>query len=246
MSTREQELVNTGSRPICAISSLGRGERVWINPYRDRLRGFPDKLFTLENPDAERQRICSLLSSRSEIYLELGSGSGRHLLELGQRYPCSACVGFELRYKRAVRTMEKAQALDLANIYLIHADARLAHRILPHGMVNTLYVNFPDPWPKRRTEKHRLLNQDLLDICAQLLRDKGHIAVKTDSEQLFTGFCRLIERDSRYALQDVCTNLHKSSYAQDNIETEFEAMFRGKGTSIFYLKAQIVSHSACS
>ncbi|MCB0352751.1 MAG: hypothetical protein KDD64_04475, partial [Bdellovibrionales bacterium] len=148
-------------------------QKRWLNQYIPLVSGRSDLILneTREGFRAEAMARFrnSLLASR-EVFVEIGSGSGGHLLTRAHESPDALFVGFELRYKRAFRTIEKAEQRGLSNIKLVRADARFLFDLFEPERIGGIYINFPDPWAKDRWKKHRLLNSAFLVQLAQYLR----------------------------------------------------------------------------
>lgn len=169
----------------------------------------------------------------SELYLELGSGSGNHLVALAQQNPQTACVGMEFRFKRAVRTLEKSSALKVENTFVLQADARRFAEIFPPGSVSKLYVHFPDPWAKRKRQKNRLLNEKFLTDLLTVLKPGGTFQFKSDHAEYFRTFSTLLRADPRFSIQ-----IYSEQFDDpENIQTEFEKMFRSQQLPIHFLSA---------
>ena len=204
------------------------------NPYREKVDNFPGRLFPWKSPETERETLLSQIGGRG-LCLELGSGSGGHLLERARRNPESAWVGFELRYKRAVRTLEKAAVQGIENAYILRTDGRALGDFFPPGSAEALYVNFPDPWEKERTRKNRILNGEILRSAADVLRPGGIFSVKTDHGGCFKDFLAEVIHSKSFEIEALTEDLHKSVHAQNNVLTEFEKMFLYQKLPIFHL-----------
>ncbi len=210
-------------------------QRSWVNPYRARLRDFPGKLFSGEQVDEEKEVMAAVLTAAPRIFCEIGSGSGGHLLDFAQREVMALHVGFELRYKRCVRTLEKAQARGLENLMVLQAPGRYMPLLLREESVSGIFVNFPDPWIKNRWRKHRVLSRRFLNETWPLLVPEGFISVKTDNAEYFEEFLSFVNEDERFSIAEITRDLAQSDYNGQNIETEFETLFRTKGKSISYV-----------
>lgn len=210
--------------------------RSWVNPYRAKLQNYQGRIFSLEEEVKEVSAdIESLLANSTESFCEIGSGSGNHLVELGRRHPEASVFGFEIRYKRSVRTIEKADATGVENVYVLRMPAEHIEEVFPAQSLARVYVNFPDPWAKRRQWKHRVLSAQFLDSMHRLLTEKGIVSVKTDHDEYFAYFLEILRADKRFACFAETTDYLKSEYCKDNIETEFEMLFKHKGEKINFL-----------
>ena len=93
--------------------------RKWINPYWKKIENFPNRIFLEQDLYQDSTGFKEEISKYDDIICEFGSGSGQHLIELGRRNPKSAVIGFELRFKRVVRTIEKSVTQGIENTFVI-------------------------------------------------------------------------------------------------------------------------------
>lgn len=215
----------------------------WENPYIAKLKQLPAIIIAGDSNSLSPEHstaICAYTEPYENVFLEFGSGSGRHLIEHAKSNCGAAFVGFELRYKRAFRTAEKAQAQSLSNLFVVRTSALLAPDIFPPASIAGIYVNFPDPWEKKKWQKHRLLNSNFLPKIHALLKNEGFLSYKTDHEEYFQATKRLIEQSGLFTIIECSSDLHNSDFAAENILTEFENLFISKGLPAFYLKARRV------
>jgi tRNA (guanine-N7-)-methyltransferase len=181
-----------------------------------------------ELAENSRVEIQGKIGAFQDCYVELGSGSGMHLIKLAYRSPQALCIGLEIRFKRAFKTGEKAERDDLDNLLVLRTDARQIKHLFQPGQVSAFFVNYPDPWEKRRWRKNRLLNTELLQTMWDLLKPGGFLRYKTDHQEYFASTCALID-PSRWETRRKTTDLINSPYMEDNIPTEFEGLFRSQG-----------------
>jgi tRNA (guanine-N7-)-methyltransferase len=213
--------------------------RRWTNPYRERLAGFSGRIFQLlEHQEKEIVDLRQIMQSKSAVICEIGSGSGNHLIGLGRRAPEAAVFGFEPRYKRAVRTIEKAQDAGVSNVYVVRAKSEMVPLVFADRSVDRIYVNFPEPWDKLSRRKHRVLDASFLDMSDRILRDQGDISVKTDHREYYRSFRELVQADGRFRITAETEDFYQrqSPFLEDNIASEFELLFKNKGEPICHLK----------
>lgn len=209
------------------------------NIYVAKVGNFPGRLFPWEYPDQEREAVRELAKRSQRLFVELGSGSGGHMLARAELTPDATWIGFELRYKRAVRTLEKAQARSLERVHVVRADGRRPQEFFAPHSLDGFYVNFPDPWAKSRWEKHRMLCAELLSSVAVVLKPGAFLAVKTDHEGAYRDFfadAQVMVEKGFFEIAEVSEDLHKSSYVSENVLTEFERLFLYKQLPIYYLR----------
>ena len=209
-------------------------------------RSKPETLLCCQKNDLspdERTRLLNILESRQAIVCDLGCGSGNHLLELARRNPAALHIGVELRYKRSFRCAEKAEKAGLKNLYFVRCDIHSFLESLPPLSIDAFYINFPDPWEKRRWEKHRFVNSALVGRMAYLLKDGGFVSCKTDHSDYFSEIREILSSSGSFLIEKTvsCSNL--SLEVPSNIPTEFELFFQHKGLSISYISARKITES---
>ncbi|MFN8389487.1 MAG: tRNA (guanosine(46)-N7)-methyltransferase TrmB [Bdellovibrionota bacterium] len=207
-----------------------------MNPYRETVLGYPGRIFCFEKNRNDAEAAKRVIAESQERIVELGSGSGNHLIGLAARHPHASCFGFEIRYKRSVRTIQKADRAGRANVFVFRADANSLVDHFAPSSIAAVYVNFPDPWERKRERKHRLLGDRLLGMVYQSLVPSGFLAVKTDHREYFETFLTCVGEDPRFQVVAQSRDLHRSELMSDNIETEFEALFRSQGLPVHYAK----------
>ncbi len=179
-----------------------------------------------------RERLAEI----PECYVELGSGSGMHLLALAERNPSALCVGLEIRFKRAFRTGEKAESHGLSNVMVLRTDARQITNLFKDGEVSGFFINYPDPWDKRRWLKNRLINEELLSTMHRLLKPHGFLHYKTDHHEYFASTLQIIPPEHWETVHHT-TDLLASEHSTHNIPTEFEQLFKSQGRKLCMMKA---------
>jgi tRNA (guanine-N7-)-methyltransferase len=204
--------------------------RAWENQYI-QLVGTKPEIIVAErdrvSPAQSREIVAKLKTSFAGIYVEIGSGSGLHLLELAKSNPKILCIGLEIRFKRAFKTGEKAERLGLSNVLVIRSDARYISQIFNPGEVSGFFVNYPDPWDKRRWKKNRILNEEMLTTMHALLNNEGFLRYKTDHHEYFHSTTALLSQPNWRVIKH-STDLIQSEWAEGNIPTEFEYLFRSQ------------------
>ncbi len=128
-----------------------------------------------------------LLAGRSEFVWEIGCGHGHFLTAYAKEHPDQLCIGIDLSTERIDRATRKRNRSKLPNLHFIQAEARLFLEALPPGVgFSDVYVLFPDPWPKLRHRKHRLMQPDFLRAVAAKAGPSARLFFRTDFEPYFT------------------------------------------------------------
>ncbi len=150
-------------------------------------------------PEGDRVDVRSLASG-AWIEIEVGPGRGWFLVERAQAEPRVALVGLEVRRKWAAIVDERLAARGLASRARVFAeDARSAlPRLVPDSSVRRLFLNFPDPWWKKRHEKRLLVKAGFLGDVARLLETGGELFVQTDVEERALAYAALVADDVRF------------------------------------------------
>ena len=114
--------------------------------------------------------------------LEIGFGDGEHFIEKAKANPHVGFLGCERFINGMAKAMEAVYEHKLQNIRLFPDDIHLILNAIPSHIFSCLYVLFPDPWPKKKHKKRRLLNRDFIQHCHRILRPKGKLCIASDIE----------------------------------------------------------------
>ena len=208
-----------------------------MNPYKEKVDEFPGRLFTFKDERGDAGALAKLCRGR-QLIVEIGSGSGRNLLALAEHYPEVLCLGFEIRYKRAYRTIEKAIERGLENVFVLRTEGeRLAELFAPRS-VSSLFILFPDPWAKKRWRKHRILSKETLDRAAEVLEPDARLIVRTDHQEYFDSYQQTLSAHAGFHVNRSSRDYLSSEFADLFAETEFEALFRSQDLPIYYSEAK--------
>jgi tRNA (guanine-N7-)-methyltransferase len=167
---RHQELRSFGRR---------RGRR--LSPRQEvLLRDFlPRVALELERPAPTR--TTELFATQvGEVWLEIGFGAGEHLLWQAQRNPDIGFIGCEPFVDGIIKALAAIEAGHMRNLRLSTGDAREVLRWLPSSSLTRVFVLFPDPWPKRRHRKRRLVSTPFLAMLARVMQSGAELRIATD------------------------------------------------------------------
>ncbi|UCZ57819.1 methyltransferase domain-containing protein [Desulfurispirillum indicum] len=195
-----------------------------VNPYVRKIHEFPETI--LVPGEDGRFALFPQLRSDMPVVVEIGSGSGNHMIQYLTRMPRCQYFGYELRYKRLYRTAQKlAEAKQQG--YVVQCFAQKMPEHFAPASIDALIINFPDPWAKLKQRKNRIMAPQNLKIFHSLLKPGGVVEFKSDHHEYFLR-ARENLLDSGFAVEAYTLNLHGSAYSADNIITEFERMFLHK------------------
>ncbi len=177
--------------------------------------------------------------NENELFLEIGCGKGAFITGLSKQYPDKRLLAVELVPDVLMMAMEKADREEVKNVRFLQANAEKIDEIIPEKSVSRLYLNFSDPWPKKRNAKRRLTSPLFLERYKKILKDDGKIIFKTDNKGLFDYSLESFTQNG-FTVSDVCFDLHGDPvFSVDNIKTEYETTFSEKGFLINRLVATV-------
>jgi tRNA (guanine-N7-)-methyltransferase len=175
-----------------------------------------------------RLDVAELFGRTAPLHVDLGCGDGSFLREMAQQFPKTNFLGIERLTKRVEKVRRKAAKIE--NVRVLRADSLFAVRyLLPESSVESFYLLFPDPWPKRRHQLRRIFTRDFLGAIAIALEQDGVLRVATDQIDYF----QQVERVSRAHVQFQVV----PQSPDDAIfpVTKFEKKFRKQGAPIYRL-----------
>lgn len=171
-----------------------------------------------------------LFGNQNPIYIEIGMGKGDFIIENALRYPDINFIGIEKFPSVMVGAIKKLDQLEkvLPNLKLLKEDAIFLRDIFAFQEVSRIYLNFSDPWPKKRHAKRRLTSPAFLAVFQDILVCNGELILKTDNRSLFE-YSLVSFQNYGLHFEDVCLDLHHSEGYEDNIQTEYERKFSPYG-----------------
>ena len=204
-----------------------------INPYTRWVYDHPAHLLPDPTPAQLNARRGQVPARRLSV--ELGSGSGNFLLQVADAHPDDHFVGFELRFKRLVKSARKMEKLGLGNVWVLRESAERFSEYFPPGSIDALHINFPDPWPKVAQWKKRMVNPEMLDRIVAALKPGGTFHLKTDHSGYFLHVLSVIRSRRDLRISTLCNDLHRGRLPGPRLESEFEHMFVSKRKPVYYI-----------
>ncbi|MBR4767900.1 MAG: tRNA (guanosine(46)-N7)-methyltransferase TrmB [Lachnospiraceae bacterium] len=178
------------------------------------------------------------------LYVEIGSGKGRFLMEMAALHPEVNFLGIEKFPSVLLRAVEKYEETPRENVRFLRFDAEAIETVLSLGEADRIYLNFSDPWPKDRHHKRRLTSREFLKRYEAVLALEGIVEFKTDNVGLFEFSLREIEASGWEVLSET-RDLHKSPMNEGNVMTEYEEKFSILGNKICKLITRPKKKEAC-
>lgn len=133
-----------------------------------------------------RDQLAGILPAAGSFVWEVGCGHGHFLTAYAAAHPDRLCLGIDLIGERIERANRKRERARLPNVHFVQAEARLFLEVLPPDVrIGTVFVLFPDPWPKLRHKKHRILQPDFLQAVARKADPGCRLLFRTDFQPYF-------------------------------------------------------------
>ena len=200
--------------------------------------------FYIDNPEENKGKWNSIFKNKSPLYLELGCGKGSFISQLAVSNPEINFIGVDLvdamlgLSKRNIEKVYKEAKKDTDNVIITRHDIeRISLFMSKEDVVDRIYINFCNPWPKPKHRKKRLTHTKQLKLYREFLRNGGDIYFKTDDDGLFTDSLKYFE-EAGFDIINKTYDLHNQNIFEDNIETEHEKMFTEEGKTIKALIAR--------
>lgn len=200
---------------------------------QDKLDAYPQ--YVPQHAETLRGNWQSRFAKKQPIHIEVGSGKGRFVVEMAKAHPKINYISIEIQTSVIVSVLDLQIEADLPNLQILHADGRNLNQYFAEGEVSRVYLNFSDPWPKKRHEKRRLTSEHFIKQYQEILNDKGEIHFKTDNQGLFE-YTLYAFSQYNVKLKQVWLDLHQSKF-EGNIMTEYEEKFSSRGQRIYRLEA---------
>ena len=160
------------------------------------------------------------------IELEIGCGDGGFLFERAQAHPERNFLGIERLLGRVRKLSKKGLREGLTNLRLLRIEARyVLEYLLPEHAFEALHIYFPDPWPKDRHRRHRLINETFPPLARRILRQKGVIYLRTDDPVYFGQMQETFQDLKDFAVENTPGEIA-------SITTEFERQWLDQGRHI--------------
>lgn len=201
----------------------GAGEKIEKSPY------------LIKNPSEYCGDYKKIFNNSNPIRIEVGMGKGNFIINSALNNKDINFIGIEKYDSVLVRAIEKLEDKDIPNLKLICMDAKEIDEIFKNE-IDLVYLNFSDPWPKKRHADRRLTSSVFLKKYDNIFKNDKKIILKTDNRKFFeysvTSFSNY-----GYKIMDISLNLHEDNDPL-NVQTEYEEKFSSKGMPIY--KVEVV------
>jgi tRNA (guanine-N7-)-methyltransferase len=171
----------------------------------------------------DRLPLAEMFPVPQPLEVELGSGDGSFLTQWAQRWPERNFLGVERLLGRLRKLERKGLRVGLKNLRLMRIEAAyFLEYLLPHRSTDALHLYFPDPWPKRKHRRHRLVNERFPELTARVLQPRGTIYLRTDDADYFAQMLEVFANERRFTPQPTPDLLK-------GVTTDFERDFNARG-----------------
>ena len=186
--------------------------------------------YLVKDPTLYKGKWNSLFNNSNPIYIEIGMGKGQFIINNALAYPDINFIGIEKYDSVIAKGLQKIPE-GINNLVMVRWDALNIEDIFERE-VDRIYLNFSDPWPKKRHHLRRLSSRVFLEKYENIFKDKRIIEMRTDNRDLFQ-YSLVSFSEFGYTLEDVSLDLHTDN--MPDITTEYEDKFSKDGMPIYYV-----------
>ncbi len=191
--------------------------------------------FVYAEPMGFKGEWNEVFGNDNDIELEIGMGRGAFICARALANPDKNYIGIE-RYETIIlKAVKKIDKLGIKNVRIICGDAVLVKDFFAEDEIAKIYLNFSDPWPKKRHFKNRLTYSDFLYSYQKILKNNSYIDIKTDNLSFFEFSLDQI-RQTGFEIEKFSYDLHGTDYAERDFMTEYETKFKNLGQKINFVK----------
>lgn len=189
--------------------------------------------YVLQNPKQYKGHFQDVFQNNNPIQIEIGMGKGNFIIEKAKENPHINFIGIEKYPSVLIRAIEKMET-EVSNLKFLCIDAKEIEEIFDHE-VDKIYLNFSDPWPKKRHALRRLTSPVFLEKYTCIFKRENQIEMKTDNASLFA-YSLMTLSQAGYIYSFVTLDLWNEDIP--NIPTEYEMKFGSLGMPIYKLEAK--------
>lgn len=158
--------------------TLRQSQKTYLSDDLETLR--PHGIWPAENPDRLPLELAAIFGDERPVWLEVGFGGGEHLVRMAARYPGIGIIGCEPFVNGVAMLLGKIRAAGVTNLAVHPGDVRDLFDVLPAASIAKAFLNYPDPWPKRRHHRRRFVTQEHLLPLARVMQPGAEFRVATD------------------------------------------------------------------
>ncbi|PID79868.1 MAG: tRNA (guanosine(46)-N7)-methyltransferase TrmB [Clostridiales bacterium] len=201
---------------------------------RRRIAGALDKFLSYQSyallDDGQTNIKLKKFAEGADLHVEVGSGRGGFLCQMAQLYPDKKFVGIELKEELLISAVEKAAVAELDNLIFVRGYAENFQKWFEDIAIQTLYLNFVDPWPRRRNARKRLTHSNYLKLYKSRMKRNAELIFKTDNRYLY--LFSIVELAKFFKVVSSTHNLYAVGDPA-NVATEYEKRYVAQGKNIY-------------
>ena len=205
------------------------------NIVKDDNKILENSEYVIKKPENYKGKWNTLFNNNNPICLELGMGRGSFIIEMAKLHPNINYIGLELDRNQTATAVNYIGTKKLPNLKLICADAKNIINFFGKE-INTIYLTFSEPWPKKQDEKKRFTDISYLKLYDRIFKKNKHIILKTDNKILFASAMESLS-SYWYVFDKVSMDLHNDERKIENVMTDFEKQYFKEKRQIYYVDA---------
>jgi len=194
-----------------------------------------NSIYLIKNPEKYKNKWNEVFQNNNPICLELGMGRGSFIIEMAKQNKNTNYIGLELDINQTATAIKNIKNQDIPNLRLICTDAKNIINIFGKE-IDTIYLTFSEPWPKKQDEKKRFTSENYLRLYDRIFKKNKHIILKTDNKILFASALESLS-SYWYSFETVSLDLHRDERKIYNIMTDFERQYQKEHRNIYYVDA---------
>jgi len=235
-SRRERPVGESAAAPALAADVPEIGRKGRRGPRHRLMRGeFELDLSALLADGDPAARWSRAFGADRPLRIEIGVGNSDFLVRLSEREPAFSYLGFEYSPKRAWKFLKRVKARGLTNIRLLRVDAAGAlEALVAPGSVDSFFILFPDPWPKHRHAKHRLIQPATAALLARLLAPGGRLSLRSDDPRYAARMLEVLDGTPEF--ENLAGKGRFAAAPRHEIPTAYEVKYRLEGRAIHCLE----------
>ena len=194
-----------------------------------------DSSYLIKNPQNYKNSWKEVFNNNNPIMLELGMGRGSFIIDMAKAHPNINYIGLELDINQTASALSKLSNQRIDNLKIVCIDAKEIANLFGKE-INTIYLTFSEPWPKKSDERKRFTHESYLRLYDRIFKKDKHIILKTDNKILFQSALESLS-NYWYTFDKVSLDLHNDERKIENIMTDFEKQYFKEKRPIYYIDA---------
>ena len=190
----------------------------------------------VKNPANYKNKWKDVFGNNNPICLELGMGRGSFIIEMAKANPNINYIGLELDQNQTATAIQNVRDQKIPNLRMICSDAKEIINYFGKE-IDTIYLTFSEPWPKKGDEKKRFTHESYLRLYDRIFKKHKHIILKTDNKILFASALESLS-NYWYVFTKVSMDLHNDERNIPNIITDFEKQYFKEHRQVYYVDAK--------